>query len=466
MTARSALLFAAWLAAALPVAAREAPPPIGEPRDFRLPEKETLRLGNGLGITFIDYGSVPKVTVLAVVRTGSIDEGSDTWLSDVAAEMMKEGTATRTAPGIARLAADMGGSLGIAAGAEQLTVGISVLSEHAAEAAALVADVLRRPRLPESELPRVIANFERRLSVARNEPGAIAGEALARLVWGDHPFGRTLPASGQLAGYDIAAVRGFHSRKVGAARTHVYVAGRYDRRALEQALRAAFADWPPGPPPTEAPPTASRSLQLQLIDRPGAPQSSLRIALPVAGPGDEDYFPTTIMNTLLGGSFASRITTNIREDKGYTYSPFSSLSARRGATLWVMSADVTTEHTAAAMTEIHREIERLQREPPPAAELRAMQNYRAGLFVVGNSSPDGVLGQLAFMDLLGLPDEFLTRWVASVYAVTPSEVSEMARRWIVPGRMTVVIVGDLARIADEVRALPQLQGAASPDAGP
>jgi predicted Zn-dependent peptidase len=169
------------------------------------------------------------------------------------------------------------------------------------------------------------------------------------------------------------------------------------------------------------------------------------------------------MNSLLGGTFGSRITTNIREDKGYSYSPDSSISARRGGALWIMSAEITAEHTAAAITEIFREIERLQGEAPGDAELDPMKNYRSGLFVISNSSPNGILGQLAFMNLHGLPDDFLTRWVANMHAVTPAQVSEMARQFIRPERMSVVVAGDLATIGESVRTLPQLQGAKTPD---
>ena len=450
--------------ALLPFAAdaRELPPASGEPREFSLPAKETVQLANGLSVTFVDYGTVPMVTVLAVVGTGNIDESESTWLADVAVEMLKEGTVTRSAADIARVAADMGGSLSAGAGAEQTSVGISVLSEHAAAAAELVADVLRHPRFPEAELPRVLANLERSLAVARSEPDSIAGDALAKLVYGDHPFGRVLPAPGLLATYDIGAVRDFYDRNFGARRTRVYVAGRYDRAALEAALGRAFGDWRAGVEPTVLPPKASETLQLQLIDRPGAPQSTVRLAVPVPHPAHELYFPTTLTNSLLGGTFGSRITSNIREDKGYSYSPDSSISARRGTALWVMQAEITAEHTAAAMTEIYREIERLQREPPSAQELDAIKAYRAGLFVIGNSSPNGVMGQLAFMDLHGLREEFLTHWIANMYAVTPAQVTDIAQHFIRPEGMTVVVVGDLKQIGDNVRALPELQGARMP----
>jgi len=127
-----------------------------------------------------------------------------------------------------------------------------------------------------------------------------------------------------------------------------------------------------------------------------------------------------------------------------------------------MSAEITAEHTAAALTEIFREIERLRNEDPTAAELGPVKNYRSGVFVISNSSPNGVLGQLAFMSLHGLPDDFLTHWVANIQAVTPAQVSQMARQFILPERMTVVVAGDLAKVGDSVRALPQFARARMP----
>ena len=460
---RPLVLLVALLAGTVAVAAdREVPPAPGRPHEFKLPAKETLRLDNGLAVTFIDYGSVPKVTLLAVVRTGNIDEGADTWLPDLAVEMMKEGTATRSAYDIARESAGMGGTLGLSVGAEQTTAGLSVLSDHAVAAVRLLADVLQNPRFPATELPRVRANFERELAVARSDPQSLADEALAKHVYGDHPFGRMLPREGQLAGYDIARLRGFYERNFGARRTHVYVAGRYDREALEAALRGAFGGWREGPAPSDLPARPAEALQLVLVDSPGAPQSSVRMAVPVPDPSSARYFQTMLMNSLLGGTFGSRITSNIREDKGYSYSPDSSINARRGGALWVMSAEITAEHTAAAITEVFREIERLQREAPTEAELDPVKAYRAGVFVISNSSPNGVLGQLAFMNLHGLPEDFLTRWLENMQAVTPAQVTEIAREFIRPERMTVVVAGDLGKVGDSVRALPQFAGARMP----
>jgi predicted Zn-dependent peptidase len=452
----------------LPAVARETPPPPGEPRDFELAGSDRIALGNGLEITFIDYGTVPMVTVIAVVGTGNIDDGEKTWIADVTTEMLKEGTTTRSAPELARLAADLGGQLFVGAGAEQTSVGLSVLSEHAAIAAELVADVLRNPAFPESELPRIVADLQRSVSVARTSPDSIAAEALAELVYGNHPFGRLLPAEEQLATYSLEDVRRFYAENFGARRTHVYVAGRYDRLALEASLREAFGDWITGAPPTDDPPRASEAFRVRLIDRPGAPQSSIRIAVEAPAPGDDGYMPFTIMNTLLGGAFSSRNTAVLREEKGYAYSPNSSITARRDAALWQMEADVTTMHTADAISTMFAEIERLRSAPPSPEELTAIKNYRAGLFVLSNSSPNGLLGQLAFMDLHALPEDFLTRWVENVYALTPEQISQAARDWLDVRKSTIVIVGDLEQVGDSLRSLPEFAGATfveGPDAG-
>lgn len=449
------LAVVAWQAAP----AGEAPPPLGQPHDFTLPGSETVALDNGLRITFIDYGIVPKVTLLAVVRTGNIDDGDSTWLADLTTEMLKEGAGRYSSADIARMSAEMGGELFVGAGSEQSTVGVSVLSEHATEAAGLVATVLRDPIFPAEQLPRIIANLQRGVAVAQSDPGSTASQALYEMLYPGHPFGHLLPTQEQLASYTLDDVRGFFRQNFGALRTHIYVAGRYDRLALEAALRAAFSGWTRGPEPTDNPPRASDTLQVKLIDRPGASQSIIQMAVAAPDPSRPDYLAFTVMNTLLGGPFISRIMSNLREDKGYAYSPGSSLTVRRRAGLWTLDAEVTTADTAAAMTEVYREVNRLKAEPSADDELESIKNYRAGLFVIGNSSPNGVLGQLAFADLHGLPDEYLTTWVARVHVLTPEQVSGAAAAWLNLSQATLVVVGDLAKIEAGVRALPQLQGA-------
>lgn len=470
-TGSAALLAAAVFAGAFagPAAlAKEAPPPLGKPRDFTLPARSDVRLPNGLAMSFVPFGTVPKTTIMVVVRTGNIDDGRQTGLADIVTELMKEGAGERDAETVARLAADMGGALDVGAGPDQTTVALDVLSERATDAVALAADVLRRPRLPEGELPRLKANFARQIAVARSTPQAIAGEAYARALWGDHPYGRTLPSDADLASYTIDDIRRFVASNFGAARTHVYVGGRFDRAAVERAITAAFGDWAAGPPPTVNVPTGGRARQVLLYDRPGAAQSTLLLGLPAADPSQPDYIRLTVANTLLGGSLMSRIDQNIREAKGWTYGARSSISPAYRAASWTLSTDVNTPDTAPALREIYAEIARLEREPPTVEELARVQNYRAGTFVIGASSRGGLLGQLAFLELHGLPDAWLTDYVRRIYAVTPADVTAVTKSNLDPNAMTLVVVGDLSKIGKAVRALPALKGARfiQPDTAP
>ena len=444
--------------------ARETPPQGGEPKDFELPRKETLALDNGLAATFVPFGEVPKVTVSVVVRTGNLNEGDRTWLADLSGELMKEGTATRSTQEIATEAADMGGSVGVGVSAEQTSITADVLSEYGPQAVALVADVVRRPRFPESELQRIRGDLLRSLSVARSQPQSQASEAFHRMLYGAHAFGRVFPTEEQLASYAIEDVRAYYAGNFGAQRTHVYVAGKFDADAMAAAVRDAFADWHTGPEPHIDVPGRHRGERTAYIDRDGAPQSTVFLGQRVVHPAAADYIPMVVMNTLLGGSFASRITRNLREDKGYTYSPSSAISAHYRDAFWLLTADVTTEVTGPALEEIFAEIRRLQSEPPSVQELDGIKAYRTGIFVLGNATRGSLIGQMAFLDLHGLDESFLTNYLTNVHAVTPAQVSDIARRQLPVDGMHVVIVGDLDRIEDQLAELPALTGTAPEEA--
>ncbi|HEX9918318.1 MAG TPA: insulinase family protein, partial [Pyrinomonadaceae bacterium] len=167
-------------------------------------------------------------------------------------------------------------------------------------------------------------------------------------------------------------------------------------------------------------------------------------------PSHPDFVALSVTNSLLGGSFASRITSNIREQKGYTYSPNSSISTHYRDAYWVQVADVTTGVTGPSLKEIFYEIDRLQKEPPTEAELQGIKNYRAGVFTIQNSSRGGIIGQLAFLDLHKLPDTYLNNYVQNVLAVTPQDVQRMARQYLKSEQMAIVVVGDKAQVAKQL----------------
>jgi predicted Zn-dependent peptidase len=175
-------------------------------------------------------------------------------------------------------------------------------------------------------------------------------------------------------------------------------------------------------------------------------------------PTSDDYIPFTVMNALLGGAFGSRITKNIREDKGYTYSPYSQVSTRYHDAYWAENADVTTNVTGPSIKEIFGEIDRLQAAPPSEAELQGTQKYVAGTYVLQNSSRGGITSQLAFMDLQGLPATYASEYVRRVNAVTPAQVTEMAKKYLQDDRATIVVVGDRKIVEEQVKPFGRLAG--------
>ena len=218
--------------------------------------------------------------------------------------------------------------------------------------------------------------------------------------------------------------------------------GVFDRAAVERAAREAFGDWQAGRPPASSPPTPNVKRSVALIDRPDAVQSTILLGLPVPDPSSSDYTKLVVTDALLGGAFGSRITSNIREQKGYTYSPGSFVDTHVKDAYWAEQADVTTNVTGASLTEIFKEIDRLRDEAPPESELAGIKNNLAGVFVLQNGSRSGVASQLQFVTLHGLGEDYLTGYVRRVLAVTPEDVRETARKYLDKSRMTLVVVGD------------------------
>jgi predicted Zn-dependent peptidase len=430
---------------------KQKPPALGTPKAFKLPPAREFSLANGMKVTLVPFGKIPKVSVYTSVRTGNIDESANqVWLADVTGDMMREGTTTRSSTDIAEQVAGMGGDLTVNVASDNVRVGGAVLSENGPEMIRLVADVLRNPKFPESELARVKDTKAREMAIAKSTPQTIAEEQFVKTLYGDHPYGRTFPTEAMLKGYTIQQVKDFHAKNFGAARAHLYIVGVYDASAVEQAARAAFGDWKAGPAPTNNPPSPKASRSVALLDRPDAVQSTLMLGLPTPNPTARDYTALEVTDALLGGTFGSRITTNIREQKGYTYSPYSYLATHRHDAYWVQQADVTTKFTGASLKEILGEIERLRTAPPPQSELAGIKNNMIGIFTLRNASRGGIVYQLDNVDLQGLPSNYLSTYVQRVMAVTPADVERVTRAYLRPEAMTLVVVGDKKTVEAQI----------------
>lgn len=447
-----ALVVAAALTSAQSPQFPPEPPRAGVPKDFRVPEPKRFTLDNGMQVALVQWGNMPKVRVTLDVRTGNaFEKRTEVWLADLAGQLIREGTETRNATTISREAARMGGSIGIGVGGDSTTIGGDVLSEFGPAMVELVADVVRHPAFPESELARLKTNLTRNLAVSRSQPQQIALEKFRAVLYGDHPYARVFPTQEMIEGYTLAQARDFYTATYGAGRARLYVVGSFDAAAMETSIRKAFGAWSKGAPAEPVSPKPSSSRGVHLIDRPGAPQSTIILGMPTIDPSNDDYVALTVMDALLGGAFASRITKNIREDKGYTYSPYSELSTRYRDAYWAENADVTTAQTGLSLKEIFAEIDRLQSDPPSDQELAGIKNYLAGTYILQNSSRGGITAQLEFIDLHGLPPTHPSTYVKRVYAVTPQQVMGVAKKYLQDDSATIVVVGDRKVIEEQLK---------------
>jgi zinc protease len=448
----SLLVLAGIVLLIAPANAQKQTPPEGAPaKPFNLPANETYALPNGMKVTLVPYGIIPKATVSVVVDAGSLNERRDRiGVSDLTGDLFKEGTATLTSRQLAEAAARMGSTLDVSTGSDQSEFGMDVLQEFAPDAIRLLGDVLQHPRFPESEVPRLKNDFLRKIALQLSEPETIAEMHFRKLLYGDHPYGTILATEDDAKKLTLEDVQEYYKANFGAQRAHIYVAGRFDMAAVKKAIAETFGDWAKGPAKLENVPSPKPNHVLELTDRPGAPQSTLIAGLPVAPPGSPDAIPLGVTNALLGGAFDSRITANIREQKGYTYSPYSEIARHYHTAYWAQHADVTTQFTGPSLKEIFGEIDRLQKEPPSALELKGIQAYLTGVFVIRNSSRQALIGQLQFVDFQGLGEDYLKTYVPKVNAVTTGDVQKMAGKYIKPEEMTIAVVGDKAKIADQL----------------
>ena len=435
------------------LAQKQAPPEGGPPKAFTVPANETYTLPNGLKVTLVPYGIIPKAAISLAVDAGEINEGSGrTGVASLTTDLMKEGTENQTAQQVAEAAARMGSTLEIHAGKDQTKLGIDVLQEFAPDAVKLLADVAQHPRLPQSEIDRLKNDALRQIALQNSQPQNMAVVRFRKILYGDHPYAIVVPTEDDIKRLTIQDVKDFYAGNFGAQRAHLYIAGKFDAAAVKKAVAENFSSWSKGAARMENVPVLKPQRVLDVTDRPGAPQSTLLVGLPVPPATSPDTVSLIVTNALLGGSFNSRITANIREAKGYTYSPRSELSRRYHDGYWAESADVTTQFTGPSLKEIFFEVTRMQKEPVTEPELKGIQNYLSGIFVIQNSNRSALIGQLENVDFQGLGENYLKTYVSKINGVTPAVVQKMTQDYIKPEEMTIVVVGDKAKIADQLTA--------------
>jgi predicted Zn-dependent peptidase len=417
----------------------------------------TRTLPNGLKLVVVEQHELPLADFVLDVRTGGeADPAGKAGTASLTAGMLTEGTTSRSALEIADQAAYLGVRVGAGSGWEQSTVSLHAPTAQLDSALALFADVALHPAFNAPDLERVRKVRLTALQQLRDRGPAIADRAYATALYGEqHPYGRPLSGSetsvADITRDDLVKFYATYFRPNNAT---LLVVGDVRPDDIERRLLALFGGWQRAEVPAVAEGTVSapKATTLVLIDKPGAAQSSFRLGGIGVPRNTDDYFAIQVMNTILGGSFTSRLMQNLRETHGYTYGAGSGFSMRRSAGPFTASAEVVSAKTDSAFIEFLKEL-RAIRDTVPAAELAKAKRY----LQLGLPQDFETTGSIAFQMLplitYGLPLNFYDTAVQRIGAVTQADVQRVARKYVDPDHLTIVIVGDRKLIEPGLRAL-------------
>jgi zinc protease len=429
-------------------------PPYGPLVAVRAPQIRVETLDNGMTLWLVPRPGFPKVA-FAVAVAGGMAADPDTLpgLSDLLADTVNQGTKRRNARQIAEEFQAAGGDFTASARADALLFSTSVLASRAQAALAALADVMQNATFPEEEVSLARRNASDALRAQEARPSFLASRALARAVFGKHPYAVVSATQESIAKTSAAELRRQYHRRFRPDQTLLVAVGDFDAQTMMRAARRLFSGWakpsePPLSPVQE--PSHTNPHEILLIERPGSVQTTF--ALGAFGPTerDPDFAAGEVANAIYGGMFGSRLINNIREDRGYTYSPGAFVQTRRQAGLFQTRADVRNAVTGAAFNEIDYELNRMATTAPTQEEITRARRYLVGLNAIRLQSQGSVARQLATLWTYGLPPEELGRESEKIQKVTAREVEAAGARYLPAAQQTIVAVGEEKLIRDQL----------------
>lgn len=433
-----------------PVVDRSMPPALGAPPSFSTPEIAHLKLSNGLPVTLFEKHNVPIVQMNLIVNTASImDPEGKEGLASMTATMMDEGAGEYDALALADAIDFLGASISVNAGRHTTVISLNSTLARFDDALKLFADILLKPSFPEKELERIKKERLNSLIQRHDKARQIASILFRRTLFGeDHPYGReNFGTESSLKSFTRDDLISFYQSYFKPNNASLIVVGDVDPQALLPKLESILGSWEAAEVNSiEVPvPVQIEGRKVYLVDKPGAAQSVVRIGRIGADRYSDDYFPIVVMNTILGGSFASRLNQNLREEHGYTYGARSFFSFRHVPGAFGASADVQTDVTKEALIEFFKELNGIF-EDVTEAEMTRAKNYVALRFPARFQTVGSIAGQLADLEVYDLPDEYYDTYVGNILSVTKDDVLRVARKYVVPENVAVIIVGDREKI--------------------
>jgi predicted Zn-dependent peptidase len=437
---------------------RTHPPQPGPPPALKLPAIQKQKLSNGLPVWIVESHEVPVAQINLVVYSGTANDPPGKFgVASLTAAMLEEGAGGRSALEIADAIDYLGADLSATTGIDSSAVRLHVPVARLADALTIMADVALRPTFPNDELDRQRQQRLTSLLQGRDDPPTISSAAFSRVLYGKgHRYGTLQMGTAEtIKTLTPADLRAYYASAFRPENATLLAVGDVTADKVLPLFEKSFGTWKASAaaateklPPVEQP----SARQIYLVDKPGAPQSQIRIGwvgLPRSTP---DYFPVTVMNTILGGSFSSRLNMNLREKHGYAYGASSSFNMYADAGPFYAAAGVQTDKTAEALKEFFNELEAILK-PVPAEELSRAKNYVALRYPSAFETTGDISRRLEDQLVYHLPEDYFAKYVQNIQAVTAADVLRVAQKYIQPGRFAVVVVGDLNTIEPGIRAL-------------
>ena len=438
---------------------RSKPPMLGPPPALRLPAITPYRLSNGLQVLVLEKHEVPLVQINIVIKAGSaMDPQGKSGLASMTAGMLDEGAGGRDALALADAVDFLGADLSVMPEQHATTIAIQAPVTRLDSLLSILADVALRPTFPAAELERQRRQRLTALAQQHDEARIVAQALFARTLFGEgHPYGRRTGGVEQsLRSFTVDDLRGFYRTYFRPGNAALVVVGDVSARAILPRLEAAFggARWEAATVPAQQWPDVAqvKARAVYLVDKPDAAQSEVIIGRVGVPRSSADYYALVVMNTILGASFSSRLNQNLREEKGYTYGAASSFGFDRLAGPFAARAAVHTQVTDKALTEFFKELTNI-RTPVPAAELARAKNFVALRFPERFQAVAQIARQLGDLVVYDLPLDYYNTFTQRILAVTAADVQRVARQYVDPEHVIVVVVGDKAKIEAGVRAL-------------
>ncbi len=440
---------------------RSQPPTPGPVRRFRFPDFHRDAGDDAPTVFTLSAPGVGLVQIELLTPAGArFDPSGRAGLAALTGALLDEGTPTKTSTEIAALAERMGGYLGTGTNWNCTSISMAVQTGQLEAAFELLGEVVREPTLPEDELERLrertLAEIQRRVMV----PSALASLQFAAALFPHHVFGKPILGTAEsVEAISRNEIETFYQQSVVAAPLQLIAVGEVDAKTV-RSLTESHLGGLPRRPSAEAPPEPSEDAaesRVFLVDRPGAAQTELRIGHLGVPRSHPDFTALSVMNSLLGGKFTSRLILNLRERHGLTYGIRSSLSRRLGIGPFSIASAVATDGTARAVTEVRAELLRLQQERVTAAEIEETQSYILGVFPYTVQGIDGLSHRLREIAVHDLPLDHWDRYPDEVRAVTADEVLRVARTHLRPEELTIVAVGPEAELRPQLESFGELR---------